>query len=342
MIIDLHQDWSDNSLTTTHKDFFSKEENLHGWNMEWMDAVNHATFEKLRSSGIVAVIGALFIDPITMEASDHSFSQWRQPIEAALYELHRHNKFYDYVVWASDGELRLIVSGNDLDECIQEKKMWLIKHIEWYYVQDPSGNMDVLDRLYDQWIRSVWMTRNINNNLAQASNDGEHTHWLTELWRIFVETLIKKWMILDLAHLSRTSVDDVLDIVSSPVMVSHTALTWDNDNHRFITPDQAKKVADKWWIIWLAAMKNKSDEFPLITLDHYGDQIKTLINLLGEDYVWIWTDFDWLPSEYVVEWFDDTSKYHLVQEQLLKKWLKQAQIEKVMWWNAKRFIQAVL
>ncbi len=342
MIIDLHQDWSDNSLSTTHKDFFAKEDNTYGRNMEWMNAVNHVSLEKLKKSWVAAVIAALFIEPETMKAGDNLFSNNNTPTQAAAYELFRHNKFYDYLVSASKWEIRQILNGDQLEQCIKDWKLWLIKHIEWYYIQDPSWNMDSLDKLYDMWVRSIWLTWNVDNILAQGSHKEKQTHWLTTLWRQFVKKVVDKWMILDLAHLSRRSVEEALEIISSPMMVSHTALTSDTDNHRFITPKQATQVANKWWIIWLAIMKHDDNQYPLLNTDDYVTQLESLINLVWEDHVALGTDFDGVEEDHVIEGFNDASKYHLVIDKMKKKWMTENKIDKVMWWNAKRFIQDVL
>ncbi|MBP6910190.1 membrane dipeptidase [Patescibacteria group bacterium] len=81
-------------------------------------------------------------------------------------------------------------------------------------------------------------------------------------------------MLIDLAHASQKSFEDIMQIVKKPVMVSHTKITDRRDKARFLTVDQAKKVADGGGIIGIMTMKSEDDQFSLVDLESYVKHIK--------------------------------------------------------------------
>lgn len=50
--VDLHQDWSDNALYLTHKDFFQKNELHEGWNHLGRGVNNQVDFPRLQEGGL--------------------------------------------------------------------------------------------------------------------------------------------------------------------------------------------------------------------------------------------------------------------------------------------------
>ncbi len=310
--------------------------------MEEMNSVNQVNYSSLKESNVAAVITALFVDPAVMSEGDNIFSWWNTPYEAAKYELYRHNKYYDDLIKKSEWSIVQILNWEDLRDSINNGNLWIIKHIEGFYFLDSSDVKNIIDNVHNMWVRSVGLTRNVNNNLAEWSNDKWKDYGLTNLWREFIDYMWEKRMILDLAHLSRKSVGDVLDHVDYPVMASHSSLTSNLNNHRLLTEEHAKKIADLWWVVWLVTMKNYDNKYNLTNIIEYVQQLKYLVKMLWEDHVCIWSDFDWLEKDHIVDWLDSVDSLPFLIQEMKSQWMWPKLIEKILHKNAKNFIISVL
>jgi len=337
-LFDLHQDRSDNALCTTHKNFFEHWV-LDNWrNIESMNSVNQVDLPRLKKWNVQAVITSIFIDPMVMEASQETFRHNHNPYESAIFELYRHNKFYDDIIKKSQWDIRYILEAQDLHTTIKENKIACLKHLEGFYFSDWKNTSEIVDFVYELWIRSIWLTRNVDNVFAWWSN--EKNKWLTEYWIKLIKIIETKKMLLDLAHLSPKATEDALDIIREPVMVSHTAIG--SNSYRNISPQNAKKVAEKDWIIWIMALQNNDLVYPINNREQYVKHIIYALNTIWEDHVAIGTDFDGITKEHIIEWFNEIDQTHKLQQEMKKQWITNKQQEKIFQKNAQQFVQSVL
>ncbi|MGB1271046.1 MAG: membrane dipeptidase, partial [Endozoicomonas sp.] len=99
----------------------------------------------------------------------------------------------------------------------------------------------------------------------------------------------KRNIIVDLTHSSEPEVNEVLKLVKSSVVISHTDLQGTCDSARNISDALMKRVADKGGLIgigfWKAAVCDHSPVGIVKTLRY-------AIDLLGENHVALGSDFD--------------------------------------------------
>lgn len=337
-LFDLHQDRSDNALCTTHKNFFKHWKLDDGRNAEDMNSVNQVDLPRLKKWNVQAVIASIFIDPMVMEPSQETFIHDKNPYESAIFELYRHNKFYDDVIKKSQWDIHYILEGQDLDTIIKENKIACLKHLEGFYFSDWNNTAEIINFVHRLWIRSIWITRNVDNIFAGWSN--KNNKWLTKHWIELINIIETKKMLLDLAHLSPKATEDALDVIKGPVMVSHTAIG--SNSYRHISPKNAKKVAENGWIVWIMALQNTDPEYPINNRKQYVDHILYALNTIWEDHVAIGTDFDGITKEHMLKWFNQADQTEELYTAMKKTWLTDKQIQKIFRDNAYRFVQDIL
>lgn len=334
--IDLHQDWSDNALCTTHKNIF--DESLSNWrNIEWIEWVNQVNIPNLLQQNVQAVIWAIFIDPDYMKCST---DENKVESSAAMNEIIKHHKFYDRTISQSQWKIFELLNGADLDKLVPWK-IGLLKHIEWFYAHNLNDKIfQIIDQIYNLWIRSVGLTWNYDSVLSGGCKDNRT--WLSIIWRDFVEKCQSKKIIIDTAHLSQSWLKDLIAISQRPLLVSHTAITTDQSIARCLQESDAKKISNMWGLIGIFAMKQNLNNYAIYDLESYVKHITYAINVCWEDHIAIWTDFDWLSQEHTIQDFSHVSDFANLSVEMSKQWLTDQQIEKVSWNNAKRFLKESL
>lgn len=84
-----------------------------------------------------------------------------------------------------------------------------------------GDSLERLDRFYDFGVRHAMLTWNEENLLASGAQR-RPTHGLTAFGRQVVQRMEEKRMIVDVSHLNDRSFWDVMDVVTKPVIASHS------------------------------------------------------------------------------------------------------------------------
>jgi microsomal dipeptidase-like Zn-dependent dipeptidase len=168
---------------------------------------------------------------------------WTSLTERALYQAAK----LDDVVARSDGAVVLIRTSSDLARFIQQRaeaganpKLGALLGVEGAHALD--GELANLDRLYDAGVRMMAPTHFFDNEWGGSAH-GIAKSGLTEKGRALIRRMEEKRIIVDLAHASDQTIDDVLAIATRPVLVSHTGVKGTCDNQRNLNDEQLKRIA---------------------------------------------------------------------------------------------------
>ncbi|NNM13096.1 MAG: peptidase M19, partial [Gammaproteobacteria bacterium] len=137
-------------------------------------------------------------------------------------------------------------------------------------------------------------------------------------------------MIHDLAHISPSMIDDVLDLTNQPVLVSHTGVKGVLDSPRNLSDTHIQRIASNGGLIGIAFFPEAAG--PQGTPDIVAS-IKYVRDLVGIEHVALGSDYDGT----VTTPFDVTGLPLLVDE-MLEQGFKEAEIRAVMGENMKRFL----
>ena len=141
-------------------------------------------------------------------------------------------------------------------------------------------------------------------------------------------------MIVDLAHLSSEAVDEVLDMATRPVVVSHGGVKALCPNNRNLTDEQVRRIAATGGVIgigyWPGAVCGLEPARIAAAMRHVRD-------LVGVDHVALGSDYDG-----TVEVAFDTSRVAVVTQALIDAGFTEGEIRQVLGGNALRLFRETL
>jgi membrane dipeptidase len=147
---------------------------------------------------------------------------WSSLTERALYQAHKLQETAD----RSGGKFTLIRTSAELsaylDRRIKEPQITAgFLGVEGAHALD--GDLDNVDRLFDAGVRMMAPTHFFDNDIGGSAH-GVAKGGLTDKGREMIRRMEEKKMIVDLAHASPQTIDDVLAITKRPLVVSHTGI----------------------------------------------------------------------------------------------------------------------
>src|ERR1019366_9411352 len=153
---------------------------------------------------------------------------WNSLTERALYQARRLHQF----ARGSRGGFVVIESSADLSSYLERRRLngkltAGLLSIEGAHALD--GKLENLDALYRAGYRMMSPSHFFDNDIG-GSAAGVHKTGLTDKGREWVRQMEARHMIIDLAHASAKTIEDVLAMASRPLLVSHTGVKGTCDN----------------------------------------------------------------------------------------------------------------
>lgn len=257
---------------------------------------------------------------------------WGDLTERALYQASRITD----AAARSEGRLSVIRTAAELDAFVARRsadRKMVAAFIGVEGAHALSGNLANLDRLFDAGVRMMAPTHFFDTEIGGSAH-GESGGGLTPLGRQWVERMEAKKMLIDLAHASPKTIDDVLSMATRPMVVSHTGVRGTCDNQRNLSDAQLAAISAKGGVIgigvWETAVCGKDAHAIARAIAH-------AVNVAGFEHVALGSDFDGA----VEAPFDATGLPQITQA-MLDLGLDRTVIEGVMGGNIRRLLQASL
>ena len=254
---------------------------------------------------------------------------WNSLTERALYQARRLHQFAK----GSRGGFVVIESGADfanyLDRRAKDSHLTAgLLSIEGAHALD--GKLENLDVLYRAGYRMISPSHFFDTDIGGAAA-GVEKIGLTEKGREWVRQMEARHMIVDLAHASPKTIEDVLTMATRPVVVSHTGVKGTCNNNRNLSDDQIRAVAAKGGLIGIGYWDTATcgtDARAIVKAIRY------VSNLVGAEHVALGSDFDGA----VTEPFDTTGLVKIT-EAMMDAGFSEPEIRMVMGGNAVRFFR---
>jgi len=265
---------------------------------------------------------------LLMFAQLRSPSTWTSLTARALDMAARLRQFADQ----SGGRLTLIRSAADLARYLDRRRADPeitagLLGIEGAHALD--ANIENLGPLYDAEYRLIGLTHFFDNDMAGSAH-GLTKGGLTEKGRELLRRMEMRHMIVDLAHSSPRTIDDVIAMTTRPVIVSHTGVKGTCNNTRNLSDDQLRGVARTGGVIgigyWDTAVCG-TDAHAIARAIRYA------AGVVGADHVALGSDFDGATTTPF-----DTSGLVLLTDALLQEGLSEDDIAKIMGGNVFRLL----
>ena len=172
------------------------------------------------------------------------------------------------------------------------------------------------------------------DNEFAGSAHGMEKYGLTDKGREMVRHMQELGMLVDLAHSSPQTIDDVLAIATQPVVVSHGGVRGTCDNARNLSDDHMRGIARTGGVIGIGYWDTAvcGTEMRAITA-----AMRYVMELVGDDFVALGSDFDGATAPGF-----DTSKLPALTQQMLNDGFAEESIRKILGANAVRVLRQVL
>ncbi len=257
---------------------------------------------------------------------------WNSLTERALYQARRLHRF----AGGSHGGFVVIENSTDLSSYLERRRLngrltAGLLSIEGAHALD--GKLENLDVLYRAGYRMMSPSHFFDNDIG-GSSAGVHKTGLTDKGREWVRQMEARHMIVDLAHASARTIDDVLAIANRPVVVSHTGVKGTCNNNRNLSDDQIRAVAAKGGLIgigyWDTAACGSDARAIVKAMRYVSDRV-------GVEHVALGSDFDGATTVP----FDATGLVEIT-DAMLEAGYSEQEIRAIMGENVMKFLQANL
>ena len=264
-------------------------------------------------------------------------SSWRSLTNRATYMAGRLVDAAD----RSDGALTVVRSAGELDAFLSRRAggrraddrriVAGLLAIEGAHALGPD--LIGLDAIEAAGYRMVGPAHFFDNAYAGSAH-GIEKGGLTARGRELIPELEARSMIVDVAHSSRQTIDDVLAIAQRPVVASHTGVCGVADNTRNLSDEQLRGIAATGGMVGIGFWPTACGGDDAASI---ARSIAYAAGVAGIDHVGLGSDFD---GGVAVPF--DASGMVLVTEALLAEGFDEGATGKVMGANAIRVLRAAL
>ncbi|HHW00038.1 MAG TPA: membrane dipeptidase [Clostridiaceae bacterium] len=203
-----------------------------------------------------------------------------------------------------------------------------------------QGDISVLRCLYRLGVRSICLTWNNRNEIADGVSDDITGGGLTRFGRKVIKEMNSLGMLIDVSHIAEKGFWDVIETTQSPIIASHSNARKICNHQRNLTDEQILAIKKNGGVIGINLYPyflNNSDKASLTDIIKHIEHISSLA---GCDYVGIGADFDGIeitPCD-----ITGVQDIPIILNELLKLNYSQESVKKIAGGNFIRVIRQVL
>ncbi|TRZ75249.1 MAG: peptidase M19 [Deltaproteobacteria bacterium] len=258
---------------------------------------------------------------------------WFSLKERALYHA---RKLHDFAE-RSNGKLYVIKTADDLAK-FRERRLKEpdivggVLGIEGTQVLE--GDPKNIEAIFDAGYRVIGLTHFFDNEMA-GSMHGMQKGGLTEKGKEMLRLAEQRQMIIDIAHSSAKTIDDILALSTRPMIISHTGVKGTVNNNRNLSDDQLRRIAAKGGLIGIGFWEEAIG--PITDLKAAVRAILYAVKVAGVDNIALGSDSDGsVPMPFEI------SGMVLLTEALMKEGFSETEIRKIMGENQAAFYKKML
>ena len=234
---------------------------------------------------------------------------------------------------ASGGSVMIVRTSDDLDYLLEARAdgrplVGAMLAIEGLHALE--GRIDNVDSFYEAGFRMMAPVHMFDNELGGSAH-GVVGGGLTEFGRQVIRRMEALQIIVDLAHASGPTIDDVLRVASRPVVVSHTGIRATCKSPRNLSDDQIQRIAAAGGVVgigfWDRAVCGTDVSDIVRSIRHAAD-------VGGVEHIALGSDFDG-----TVRTAFDVQGMALLTAGLLEDGFSEGEIAGIMGGNVIRLLQ---
>ena len=246
---------------------------------------------------------------------------WTSLFQRAIYQAKKLQKLEA----KTNGRFTIIRSKNDVRQLIasratNQKIIGGVLSLEGAHALE--GKLNNVELLFKQGFRIIGFTHFFDNELGGSAH-GLHKGGITEFGINVLHKMEQLGILVDISHASSKLINDIFYHSSKPIIATHTGVNGVcNNSPRNLSDEHIYKIAKSGGVVgigfWPAAICSR-DVSGLIK------SIRYVINLVGDDYVALGSDFDGN-----VQTPFDVANINIITQALLQNGFSETQIRKIM------------
>lgn len=189
--------------------------------------------------------------------------------------------------------VHLIRTAKDLEQVLAQGKLGAVLTVEGG--EALGGELKMLGILHRLGVRSLGLTWNQKNELADGVGAGKNPAGLTDFGREVIKEMNRLGMLVDLSHMAEKGFWEALEISTQPVIVSHGNCQQLCFHRRNLTDRQLKALSKQGGCVGITFVPGFIDpRFP--TIERVLDHLEHAIQVMGIDHVGFGSDFDGMDT----------------------------------------------
>ncbi|OPZ94646.1 MAG: Membrane dipeptidase (Peptidase family M19) [Firmicutes bacterium ADurb.Bin419] len=267
----------------------------------------HIDLVRLRKAGSFVQTFAAFIDPMYSQA--YAMKRAMQIIDRFYRELETYKD-----------DITLCCNYEDIEKAFSDGKIAAVLSIEGG--EALQGDLGALRNFYRLGVRSICLTWNYRNEIADGVKDGETGGGLTPFGRDLIKEMNNLGMLVDLSHISEKGFWDVIETTTKPIIVSHSNARVICSHPRNLYDDQIKAVAKNGGVVGVNFYPDFLNNTGKASMTDILKHIEHIISVAGPDHIGLGADFDGIEKtpdgidgvEGVVAVFEEMRKLNYSEE----------------------------
>jgi Zn-dependent dipeptidase, microsomal dipeptidase homolog len=212
------------------------------------------------------------------------------------YPIHRLFSILDYIYMQMEehGSFSICRNYDEIMQAFENNKIASIISIENGSVL--QGQLSALRMFYKLGVRSICLTWNYANEIADGVKDARLDRGLTSFGREVVLEMNRLGMLVDVSHLSEKSFWDVMETAKAPLMASHSNSKAYCSHPRNLNNDQLNAIKLNSGFVGINLYPVFLNDSGKASLDDIVRHIEHIVSIVGEDHIGLGTDFDGIES----------------------------------------------
>lgn len=237
----------------------------------------HADLERMHSAGSRVQVFAAFVDPVAYRNC----------------ELRRALQIIDNIYRQAEANSDLMsvcTTVEEINRAVGENKLAALISIEGG--EALQGELASLRMFYRLGVRSLCLTWNYRNELADGGMERASNGGLSAFGRSVVSEMNRLGMLVDVSHISEKGFWDVLEHSKAPVIASHSNSKVICDNPRNLTDAQLKALKANDGVVGINLYPYFLNNTETASIDDIIKHIEHIASIMGEDHTGLGCDFD--------------------------------------------------
>lgn len=234
--------------------------------------------------------------------------------------------------------IRIVERYEDLESCVTGGGLCFVLHLEGAEALDEPYDLVLLRRL---GLRSVGLTWNYTNKYGTgcaSRKDVGLTHEGEELVRM----ANKLGIVVDLAHASKRTALEAMEVSRKPVIVSHANVRRLVDRPRNVDDEVLEALRRNGGVLGISAIGPLVSTRPKPTLDELVQHFMYVYETFGADLLAIGTDFLGLLGLPAPEGFESIDRVQDLLRRLAERGMSDRDVAKVAYENVLRVMREAM